>query len=345
MVLSSDPKHAGEDSCAGLRVVVVDDDPLILAVTRRLLVRSGYDVIPCDDPRAALREVLQRGPFAVVTDLHMPDLDGAELLRLVRSFAPRTRRVLYTGESQLAELARAVSPLVADAIVTKADGTHQLPLALSDLRLDASRKEGMAEARKLALSLLTALSSAAAGSVETLDHALRVARAAHRLGRLARLDESQLHALELGALLHDVGMACLPEELLQYTGIYDVDHWRLVHGHPRLGADLLRGSELLAGALPVVLYHHERFDGAGYPHRLAGEEIPLAARLFAVVDTYEALTHPRPHVSSRDLFEARAELLRVSGTQLDPDAVQLFLGVDPDEWKRPSIVPAGPLGT
>src|SRR6476659_7541239 len=109
------------------RVVVVDDDPLVLAVTRRLLQRAGYEVIPCDHPRTALREVVHSQPFALVADLHMPDLSGADLLRVVRSVSPGTRRVLYTGEALVSELARALAPMVADAIVAKTDGPELLP--------------------------------------------------------------------------------------------------------------------------------------------------------------------------------------------------------------------------
>lgn len=326
----------GESGERAPRVVVVDDDPLVLAVTRRLLTRSGYHVIPCDHPRTALREVIQGEPFAVVADLHMPDLDGAELLRLVTSFAPNTRRILYTGESHLSEIARAVSPLVVDAIVTKADGNPHLPLALSGLRAAQHGRQGATEARSLAISLVSALTS---NHVETLDHALRLARGALKLGALAGLDGAQLRDFEVGALLHDVGMFCLPEALLRNPGSYGENERKLLEQHPELGAELLRSSELLSCALPVVMHHHERYDGSGYPHKLEGESIPFVARLFAVVDTYEAMTHERPHRAARTEEEARAEIARAKSSQLDPIAVELFLGVHPQEWKRPSFAP------
>ncbi|MFT3924692.1 MAG: HD domain-containing phosphohydrolase [Myxococcales bacterium] len=319
------------------RVVVVDDDPLVLAVTRRLLTRSGYHVISCDHPRTALREVIQGEPFAVVADLHMPDLDGAELLRLVRSFSPNTRRILYTGESHLSEIARAVSPVVVDAIVTKADGNPQLPLALSGLRAEQRGRQGSNEARSLALSLVSAL---AVDHVETLEHALRLSRGALKLGSLAGLEVPALRDLEVGALLHDVGMFCIPETLLRHPTPYCEREWRQVQQHPLLGAEFLRSSELLAGGLSVVLYHHEHYDGSGYPHRLSGSDIPLLARLFSVIDTFEALTHERPHRPARSETQAREEIARVSGSQLDPTAVELFLGIHPDDWKRPSFVPS-----
>ncbi len=127
----------GESPALAPLVVIVDDDPLVLAVTRRLLTRSGYRVIACDHPQSALSEVQRDAPFAVVADLHMPDLSGAEFLHLVAALAPDTRRILYTGEAQLGEVARALSPLLVDAIVTKAEGNPQLPLTLSSLKAGA----------------------------------------------------------------------------------------------------------------------------------------------------------------------------------------------------------------
>ena len=317
------------------RVVVVDDDPLVLAVTRRLLQRAGYDVVPCDHPRTALREVVQQQPFALVADLHMPDLSGAELLRLVRNVSPATRCVLYTGEAQVSELARAMTPMVADAIVAKADGAEFLPAALDGLRTKQEAEAGQGQARSLALGMARALAS---NSVETLDHALRVARWSRRLGAVMGLDAVELMELELGALLHDVGMICVPEAVLRQTGPLGEHEWTQIRKHPKMGAEMLRECEPLAGALPVVLHHHERYDGRGYPTGLVGTEIPVGARLFAVVDAYEALTHTRPHAPACTDAQARGEIAHHRGTHFDPESVDAFMSIDPAEWKRPPSV-------
>lgn len=318
------------------RVVVVDDDPLVLAVTRRLLQRAGYEVIPCDHPRTALREVVQNQPFALVADLHMPDLSGAELLRVVRSMSPNTKRILYTGESLVSELTRAIAPMVADAIIAKTDGPELLPAALEGLRTQPQIGVGLAQARSLALSTARAL---ATGVVETFDHALRVSRYARRLGHALGLDSYALVELEVGALLHDIGMIGVADAVLRMAGPLGEHEWQGIQKHPELGASMLRACDSLACALPVVLHHHERFDGRGYPNRLEGEATPLSARIFAVVDAYEAITHGRPYASARGDQQARQEIAQCAGSQFDPAIVEAFLRLDSLDFRKGSMPP------
>jgi len=126
-----------DPSARNLRVIVVDDDPLVLAVTRRVLSRIGYTVAIFEDARRALSDVAHTRPFAVVADLHMPDMNGSELLHLVREASPSTLRLLYTGEGQASELERALSPGLTHAVVPKAQGSRLLPEALERLRTTA----------------------------------------------------------------------------------------------------------------------------------------------------------------------------------------------------------------
>ena len=122
-----------------LRVIVVDDDPLVLAVTKRVLVRLGYAVATFDDAQRALSDLAHSRPFAVIADLHMPDMSGSELLRYAREVSPETFRLLYTGEGRMEELALALAPGLTHAVVPKADGTRLLPEALAQLRATSQR--------------------------------------------------------------------------------------------------------------------------------------------------------------------------------------------------------------
>lgn len=325
-----------KDTQSAPRVVVVDDDPLVLAVTRRFLQRAGYAVSPCDHGRAALREVVQSQPFALVADLHMPDMSGAELLQLSRECSPQTRRVLYTGEAQVTELARSLTPQVAEAIVAKVDGPEYLPAALDGLRADSTGEVDPARARGLAMGMARALASA---HLETLDHALRLARWSRRLGEVLGFSGHDLIDLEAGALLHDIGMVAVPEVVFRTKGPLTEAQWEQVRQHPGFGAQMLQSCEVLSGAAAVVRSHHEHYDGRGYPERLRAEEIPLSARVFALTDAYEAITHDRAYQPACSDEQARSEIRRHAGGQFDPVVVDAFMSVPVDEWRRP--LPAG----
>jgi len=162
---------------------------------------------------------------------------------------------------------------------------------------------------------------------ETIGHSFRVARYAVTLAERMQLGGETLTAIEWGALLHDVGKIAVPEGVLRKTGPLTDEEMEVMREHPRRGYQMLRGLVFLGTALDVVLSHHERWDGRGYPNGLAGETIPLSARIFAVVDTYDAITSDRPYRPARGHAEAIEELRRVAGTQLDPRVVQAFLEI------------------
>ncbi|HXM69911.1 MAG TPA: HD-GYP domain-containing protein, partial [Thermoanaerobaculia bacterium] len=154
---------------------------------------------------------------------------------------------------------------------------------------------------------------------ETTGHSFRVALYAMALARSLGLSPEELKAIEWGALLHDVGKMAVPDGVLRKPGPLTANEWHIMKQHPTWGFDMLAEvSFLQPAAIEIVYSHHERWDGQGYPRGLGGEQIPLAARVFAVVDTYDAITSDRPYRRARGHAAAVAEMLRVSGQQLDP---------------------------
>jgi len=168
----------------------------------------------------------------------------------------------------------------------------------------------------------------------------RLATAALALADRLELTPAQREALELGALLHDVGEIRTPEAILQKPGALTMDERRILAQHPAAGADILESVPLLTPALDVVGAHHERLDGGGYPNGLRGEGIPLTARIFAVVDALDAMTHDRPHRAARRLEEALEEIRRESGKQFDSRIVETALGLPAARWAELLGVPA-----
>lgn len=161
---------------------------------------------------------------------------------------------------------------------------------------------------------------------ETGGHTDRVVAQALALGRALGLDATALAALELGATLHDVGKIGVPDRVLRKPGVLDVDERALIHAHPAEGVRFAAALGFLpTAALGVIRHHHERWDGQGYPDELAWDQIPLLARIFAVVDVYDALVSDRPYKAAWTPEQARAEIARQAGVQFDPQVVHAFL--------------------
>jgi putative nucleotidyltransferase with HDIG domain len=177
---------------------------------------------------------------------------------------------------------------------------------------------------------------------ETEGHAQRVARYMDLLARELRSAKLDVRTLRRGALLHDVGKIGIPDEILRKTGELDGAQWRIMKRHPAYGARILAGIPYLSGAAEIVHHHHERFDGSGYPDGLAGEEIPLGARVFALADALDAMTSDRPYRRAMSLEDAVTEIERCSGKQFDPLIVNAFLRI-PVERLAAVRSDAGPM--
>jgi HD-GYP domain-containing protein (c-di-GMP phosphodiesterase class II) len=185
--------------------------------------------------------------------------------------------------------------------------------------------------------VLTTLSRAIeARDPYTRGHSARVTAIAEAIALRLGWDDERLGLLYLGGPLHDVGKLGVSEEVLAKPGRLDDEELAQIREHPKLGARILLRIGALRGALPYVLYHHERWDGGGYPTGRAGEEIPLEARLLAVADAFDAMTSDRPYRPALDRDEAVAEVARCSGTQFDPQIVRVFLEL----FAEPAELPA-----
>lgn len=171
--------------------------------------------------------------------------------------------------------------------------------------------------------------------VATHGHSLRVAAFTLRLAmEIGIKDPVVLRNIEQGALLHDVGKIGVRDDVLRKPGPLDDQDWIEMKNHPALGFHMLKNIEFLRAAMPIVHYHHEHWDGSGYPMGMKGEEIPIEARIFAVADAFDAITSERPYSRARSYDEAIAILYEESGTRFDPTIVGTFITIPADEWQR-----------
>ncbi len=315
-------------------VVLLDDDSDFALDTARRLEEAGFRAIAAFGPRHAMELAVREQPDVVVASLHVDGANGSLLLAMLGEAAPRTARVLVSAEQDFSVVASLAAPYSADAFVAKADAPKTLVptiKALLDARVFARRPEIPEDLiRGLARSVARALEMRAGDSAEQVE---RVALWSRRLAEELSLPAREAFDVELGALLHDLGMIGIREAVLLKPGKLTEAEWVEIRRHPELGATLLRKIPALERALPVVLAHHERYDGHGYPHGLRGEQIPLAARIFALVDAYDVIVSDRPYRKGRTDAEARLELAANVGAQFDPAVHEAFARIDPAEWE------------
>lgn len=163
--------------------------------------------------------------------------------------------------------------------------------------------------------------------LETFRHVDRVAAFSYAIGQEKGFNPARLRDLVLAAQMHDIGKIGLPQHILQKTGKLTDDEWKQIKRHPTHGMEIISRVKGIENLARVIRHHHERFDGSGYPDGLAGEQIPLEARIISVADTFDALTSERPYRTAMSLDEAKNELRNVAGTQLDPDCVATLLSL------------------
>ena len=160
---------------------------------------------------------------------------------------------------------------------------------------------------------------------ETEGHSRRVTDLAVRLAAAMGIQDQALMNIRRGALLHDIGKMGIPDAILHKNGLLDEEEWKIIRCHPQEGYDLLKQIDFLTPALEIPLCHHEKWDGSGYPRGLQGEEIPIAARIFAVVDVFDAMTNDRPYRKAMPRAEVIQYLKEQSGIHFDPTVVDVFI--------------------
>lgn len=339
------------------RVLIVDDDELILKALSRSLEGGGFEPCCYSAPAEALAALQEVGPTVIISDYMMPAMDGITFLKHARARYPEAVRILCTAADDFRVALEAVNAGEVFRIISKPwhqqellSTVHQaadsVRLRRENERLHAevqrqngqlreinSRLEEMVRARTQALleGLIAALDYRDA---ETQWHSRRVSLYARRLAQQLGYAEPELTVIEHGALLHDIGKIGVRDGVLLKPGPLTTDEWTEMKRHPELGWQLLQRVDYLRPASKIVLAHQEKWDGSGYPRKLKGEEIVIGARIFHVVDTLDAITSDRPYRKAQGFDHARAEISRCAGTQFDPRVVEAFLAVPPEEWRR-----------
>ncbi len=351
------------------RVVIVDDEPGI----RRLLVANlAYLPVECRavaDAAEALAVAAQEPrPALVLSDIEMPGLSGIELLERLKALDPTIQVVMVTGLQQMETVRQClragaydyiVKPFDADDLlatvqraVERARLIRQNETYRHDLeRMVAERTAELRQTRDIALLTLARL--AESRDHDTGRHLERMASYSRRLaeelasgGAPVQVSTDFVEQVHKSSPLHDIGKVGIPDAILRKSGPLDPEERAVMRTHPQIGGDTLRkvieefeGHTFLTMGMEIAYCHHERWDGAGYPRGLAGPEIPLAARIVALADAYDAITSLRPYKVACDHDEALRRIASDRGKHFDPSLVDAFLRchVDFDQIRRRSL--------
>lgn len=307
-------------------LLVVEDDAAMLVALRDILEGAGYEVRTAPNGERALELLTEIEPSLILSDISMPIMNGIELFKEVRQApggaaipfifltARGTREDIFVGKS-----------MGADDYITKPVTSQEL-LSAVQARLQRTDELMLAQLKEAYKASLLALANAIeARDYYTRDHVERVNAFSQAIAKELGWPPARRSALEFGAILHDIGKIAVRESVLRKTGPLGRDEWEEMREHPIVGARMLEGIPYLVRAIPIVLYHHERWDGSGYPEGLKGEEIPEEARLLAVADTFDAMTSDRPYRKALPVSLAYETIASEAGKLYDPRMVEAFI--------------------
>ncbi|HUU27992.1 MAG TPA: HD domain-containing phosphohydrolase [archaeon] len=314
------------------KVLVADDEVAIRKGLAFLLRKEGYEPLEAENGLKALKLVLSKKPDLILLDLMMPELNGLEVCTLLKS-REDTRLipvVMITAVHSQDEKIKAIN--------AGADDFLNKPVNIAELRARVKSLLRMKHLNDLLDRSDTVIASLA-NAIEAKDkytegHNERVSRYAVTLAQAAGLSEKEQVIVRMAGILHDIGKIGVPDKVLNKRGPLDDNEFNKILSHPKKGETILAPLRSLCGIRAVVLHHHERFDGKGYPMGLMGEQIPIYARIVAIADSYDAMTTTRSYRKGLPKAEAMRELRNKAGQMWDPDLVTIFLDLLENDHKN-----------
>lgn len=317
------------------KILVVDDSKVIRGVLRHGFIKSGLNVLTAENGVKALEIVLAEKPEVVITDIEMPEMDGYELCRQIRK-RPELDNIfllMMSTRDRPCDIKRGEKLGVSRYFVKPFD-VEKLQLVVEQLLAEGYRQY-QKEYGYLLASMKALIVALEARDKYTKGHTARVSAMALRLGRFLGLSETQLWDLEIAANLHDIGKIGVRDAVLLKAGKLTDEEYAMIQEHAIIGAEILRPITSLRNIIPLILLHHERWDGSGYPTMVKGEDIPLGARIIAVVDAYDAMTSDRPYRPGMAPEKAMSIIELELGRQFCATCGEAFLRMLLSEKKAP----------
>lgn len=338
------------------RILLVDDEEMIRGLLTSALEQEGYICHQASNVDEAFIVLGEQPVDLVISDIMMPGRSGVELLRDLKKINPDIAVLMITGLSDMNTAMECVH-LGADDYITKPFGINRVVLTVKNLierrclalekknyqvSLEFKVMEQTTQIRKTMNELSSAYDNTLTALVKALDarekevgsHSERVMNYTAFLGGKLGMAGKELQDLAKGALLHDIGKIGISDNILLKPGQLDDGEWIEMRKHPQVGYAILSEIEFLKIPAEIILGHHERFDGTGYPKQLRGEQIPIGSRIFAVVDTLDAMTSDRPYRRALPFDMVLTEIIKYRGSQFDPAIADLFLSIPRKHWEE-----------
>jgi len=322
-----EPRRPSRSGDARPRVLCVDDESIILELLRRLLDVQGFAPITCSDPLAAVSSFVEGSYDVVITDIHMPGMDGLALMRALRQRQPDLPIVVVTGHGTVETAIQALREGATGMLIKPFTGEELMgevrrALSTAQIRYEALQYRYLSPVLdSIALTLSTAIE---ARNLETGEHCRQMGILSERVAAVLGLDERGQMTVRIGGYLHDIGKIGIADAVLLKPGCLTESETAEMRRHCEMGAAILDVHDAMSEIAQIVRYHHERWDGRGYPDGLSGGAIPLGARIIAVADAFNAMTSDRVYRPAMPLERAWSELRGYAGTQFDPEVVGVF---------------------
>ena len=332
-------KNMQTQNQSGYKILAVDDEIGIVDSLSIFLKRSGYNFTGVTDPQEAIELVKKEHFDLMILDFIMSPVHGDQVVEEIRKFNKELYIILLTGHKDLAPPLDTIRRLDIQGYCEKSDKFDQLLLliesgikSISQMNLikniNTELQDTYEKLEKAYLEIIETLRyTVEAKDPYTRGHSDRVSQYAVLLGKYLNLPETDLKNLQIGGLFHDIGKIGVPDNiLLKETKLTD-DEYSEIKNHPTIGAHILSTATIFKEIIPIVKHHHEKFDGTGYPSRLAGNDIPYLARITAVADTFDAMTSKRTYRDALPIEIVKEEFRKNIGTQFDPDITLVFLDI------------------
>ena len=325
-----------EQKLEKIDILVVDDDAISLKMAEKML-GEEYSLVTATSGEKALEMLKIYEPRLILLDFMMPGMDGTQTMDRIRE-NPAWEKIpiviltaVNTPEAEQEFFRKGAADFITKPFVPmtmKSRVRHILDLYSLQKDMEGKLEEKTRFAEQVSLNSIMAIAHTIdAKDAYTSGHSMRVAKCAAEIARKLGWSEEEIRNIYHIGLLHDIGKIGVPDSILNKPSRLSDEEFAQIKKHPVIGGEILKNIHMIRGVADGALYHHERYDGKGYPNGLKGEEIPLCARIIAIADTYDAMTSNRIYRAKLPDPKVVAEFERCRGTQFDPKLTDLFIGM------------------